>query len=188
MEMHSCSLVSLKHPLCESWGWCEQLRSRFTQGSGFVRPPRHRHFIPHLSHLSSPTRLPLSAPPSFSRELFCPLNGPRSPSRQTILLHHCQPHQCSRDNARKELHLFQPSPPDIYLSPVPLGHSSTLPCSVKISQCLLGAHSESLLLSLLSLLTGSVQGFLITAWFSAYAYQPCLVRALTSGVPWFLIP
>lgn len=98
---------------------------------------------------SSPTRLPLSAPPSFPQELSCPLNGPRSPSRQTILLHHCQPLQCSRDDARKELHLFQPSPPDIYLSPVPLGHPSTLPCSVKISQRLLSAHSESGLLSLL---------------------------------------
>lgn len=64
----------------------------------------------HTSFLICLIFLPLSGPPSFPQELSCPLNGPRSPSRQTILLHHCQPHQCSRDDARKELHLLQPSP------------------------------------------------------------------------------
>lgn len=130
----------------------------------------------HPSSVSSffPDSSSSFCPSIFPQELSCPLNGPRSPSRQTILLHHCQPHQCSRDGARKEIHLFQPSPPDIYLSPVPLGHPSTLPCSVKISQRLLSAHSESGRLSLLLTVDRLCQGFLIAAWFSACAYQPCL--------------
>jgi hypothetical protein len=78
--------------------------------------------------------------------------------------------------------MFQPSPPDIYLSPVPLDHLSTLPCSMKITQCLL-THIRSLVCSCcLCLSTGSAQDFPMVAWFPACAY--CFApQTLTSGAP-----
>jgi hypothetical protein len=155
-------LVSLEHPAYEPRGWCQHSMSRFTQGSALSDlPDTHASLL--IGLLSSWPCLPLSAPPSFPQESACPLSGPWSPSCQTILLQHCQPHQCSRDDAREEALMFQPSPPDIYLSPVPLDHLSTLPCSMKITQCLL-THIRSLVCSCcLCLSTGSAQDFPMVA-------------------------
>lgn len=153
VQQQTCTiapLVSLEHPAYEPREWCQQSRSRFTQGSALSDlPDTHTSLLIHRSHLF----LAMSSsffPSIFPQESICPLSGPWTPSCQTILLHYCQPHQCSRDDAREETLMFQSLSPDIYLSPVPLGYPSTLPCSMKITQCLFSAYSESGLLSLLT--------------------------------------
>lgn len=177
-------LVSLSTPYVSSGGGASSAGPGSYRGQALSDLPWHPHFIPLLSHLSSWSRLPLSTPPSFPQESACPLSGPQSPSCQTILLYHCQPHQYSWDDARKEIHLFQPSPRHLSQPrPVPLGHPSALPCSMNITQCLFNAHSESGLLSLLMpvyrLCPRLPDNGLI---FSLYL-PDLLCRALTSGAP-----
>lgn len=69
VQQQTCTiapLVSLEHPAYEPQGWCQQSRSRFTQGSALSDLP-DTHTSLFIGLISSWPCLPLSSPPSFPR-------------------------------------------------------------------------------------------------------------------------